>query len=59
MKIIDQKCRGNPEECCREVFMKWLKQERPTWQKVFECLRDAHCEQLADKVREQALQLGK
>ena len=51
LKIIDQTHRGNPEECCREVFMTWLKQERPTWQKVYDCLRKARCEQLARKVK--------
>ena len=50
LKIIDQTHSGNPEECCREVFMTWLKQEQLTWQKVFDCLRNAHCKQLAEKV---------
>ena len=57
LKIIEQDNRGNSVDCCREVFMTWLKKERPTWQKVYDCLRKARCERLAKKVLDQCTRI--
>ena len=50
--IIEQQCLGDREACCRMLFRKWLQQEKPTWWKVIECLREANCTQLANDVEE-------
>ena len=50
--IIEQKCRDDLEACCRMLFRKWLQQEKPTWRRVIECLREAKCGQLANDVEE-------
>ena len=52
LKIIDKQHRGSPEDCCREVLVRWLDKERPTWQQVVNCLNHAKCKQLAKKVEE-------
>ena len=52
LKIIEKQHRGNPEDCCREVLMRWLAKERPTWLQVVDCLNRAKCKQLAKKVEE-------
>ena len=57
--IIEQKCREDSEACCTELFIKWLKQEKPTWRRVIECLREARSVQLANDVEEQVKKTGK
>ena len=52
LAIIDQKYRGDPEECCREVLQRWLSFKRPTWHRVIDYLQQARCTQLAGEVEE-------
>ena len=55
--IIEQKCRGDSEACCRMLFRKWIQSsKRPTWGHVIECLKEAKCDQLAAKVEKQIQQ---
>ena len=58
LTIINTKHRGDPEDCCREVLMRWVQQKKPTWQNVIDCLIDARCGQLAETAKERALRLG-
>ena len=56
--IIEQKCRDDPEACCRMLFRKWIQSsKRPTWGRVIECLKEAKCGQLASKVEKQIQQI--
>ena len=56
--IIEKECRGDSEACCRMLFRKWMKSgKRPTWGHVIECLKEAKCGQLANKVEKQIQQI--
>ncbi len=47
---IDTRKRGDPESCCREVFIVWMKQELyypPTWKGLHTLLMDLEDHDLA------------
>ena len=52
LDIIEQKRRGDPESCCREMFSKWLQQNKEiTWRTLICLLEDFGRQTLADIVK--------
>lgn len=55
LSLIQKQCGDrNPEECCKAVFVHWLKKNgrQPyTWQTIFDILQDVEYTKLAQEVR--------
>ena len=41
-----------PEDCCREVLLKLVRDKKPTWETVIGYLKSTRCGQLARDVEE-------
>ena len=52
LSTIDTTNRGDPVDCCREVLIKLVRYQKPTWETVIEYLRSARCGQLTRDVEE-------
>lgn len=55
---IEQKCRGDPEACCQEMFQYWLKGNgvKPcSWRKLIELLEDCGQQSLSEETQEAIL----
>ena len=56
IEVIDQKSHRNPEEACREVFIRWLDGDydlKPvTWDSLIRCLIHAGLVDVADLLKE-------
>ena len=54
LDTYEMNCRGQLVECCNEMMAHWLKgrgtAEPITWNTLVEALRNAHMDQLADKL---------
>ena len=60
LDIIEQKCRGDPEECCREMLQYWLKGNgvKPcSWRTLIELLEDCDQQALSEEIQEAILSL--
>ena len=53
--IIEQKCRGDPEACCREMLQYWVKGNgvKPcSWRTLIELLDDCDQQTLSEEIQE-------
>ena len=55
LDIIEQKCHGDPEACCQEMFQYWLKGNgvKPcSWRRLIELLEDCDQQALSEEIQE-------
>ena len=48
---IEQKCRGDPAMCCREMFQLWLKTKGASWRALIEVLESCQEVLLASQIK--------
>ena len=51
LKGIEQQFSNKPEECCREMFQKWLKTKDASWKSLIAALESSGEDLLADYVK--------
>ena len=52
LRTIDTTNRGNPVDCCRDVLIKLVSDQNPTWKTVIGYLKSSRCGQLTRDVEE-------